>query len=204
MLCVRKETVGERIRRRRKELGLSVDDLANMLGKNRATVYRYESDEIENLPLNILEPLARALRVTPAYLMGWETEVYAIETKKVPLLGTIAAGEPIYAEEHCEAYIEVDESMSVDFCLRVKGDSMIDARIHDGDLVFIRRQPQVENGEIAAVLIDDEVTLKRFYRNNGGVILKPENGKYQPRYYTDKDFKDIRILGKAVFFQSRL
>jgi repressor LexA len=81
---------------------------------------------------------------------------------------------------------------------------MVDARICDGDIIFIRQQPIVENGEIAAVVIDDEVTLKRFYRNNGGVILKPENSKYQPRYYTEKDFKNVRVLGKAVMFQSSL
>lgn len=197
-------TIGERIRRRRKQLGLSVDDIAKKLGKDRATIYRYESSEIENLPLNVLEPLAKVLRVSPGYLMGWEN-IIPYKTKKVPMLGEIPAGEPMMvAEECCEYYVEVDESISVDFCLRVKGDSMIDARIQDGDLVFIRKQPIVENGEIAAILIDNEVTLKRFYKNDGGVILKPENSKYQPKYYTEKDFKDIRILGKAIFFQSKL
>lgn len=197
-------TIGERIRRRRKQLGLSVDDIAKKLGKDRATIYRYESSEIENLPLNVLEPLAKVLRVSPGYLMGWEN-IIPYKTKKVPMLGEIPAGEPMMvAEECCEYYVEVDESISVDFCLRVKGDSMIDARIQDGDLVFIRKQPIVENGEIAAILIDGEVTLKRFYKNGNGVILKPENSKYQPRYYTEKDFKDIRILGKAIFFQSKL
>ena len=197
-------TIGERIRRRRKQLGLSVDDIAKKLGKDRATIYRYESSEIENLPLNVLEPLAKVLRVSPGYLMGWEN-IIPYKTKKVPMLGEIPAGEPMMvAEECCEYYVEVDESISVDFCLRVKGDSMINARIQDGDLVFIRKQPIVENGEIAAILIDGEVTLKRFYKNGNGVILKPENSKYQPRYYTEKDFKDIRILGKAIFFQSKL
>jgi repressor LexA len=197
-------TIGERIRRRRKQLGLSVDDIAKKLGKDRATIYRYESSEIENLPLNVLEPLAKVLRVSPGYLMGWEN-IIPYKTKKVPMLGEIPAGEPMMvAEECCEYYVEVDESISVDFCLRVKGDSMIDARIQDGDLVFIRKQPIVENGEIAAILIDGEVTLKRFYKNGNGVILKPENSKYQPRYYTEKDFKDIKILGKAILFQSKL
>lgn len=194
-------TVGERIKFRRQQLGLSVDDIAKKLGKNRATIYRYESDEIENLPTTLLEPLAKVLQVSPAYLMGWEN-IIPYKTKKVPMLGEIAAGEPLFvAEETCEYYIEVDDGLHVDFCLKVKGDSMIDARIQDGDIVFIRRQPIVENGEIAAVLIDNEVTLKRFYKNDGGVILKPENSKYQPRYYTEKDLKDIKILGKAVFFQ---
>lgn len=81
---------------------------------------------------------------------------------------------------------------------------MIDARIQDGDLVFVRQQPTVENGEIAVVMIDGEVTLKRFYRTPTGVILKPENSKYQPLYFSEADFKDVRVLGKAVMFQSLL
>ena len=196
-------TVGKRIQMRRKQLGLSADSLAKKLGKNRTTIYRYESDEIENLPLNILEPLARALGVSPAYLMGWE-QIIQHKTKKVPLLGSIAAGEPILACEEHSVYIEVGHDVDVDFCLRVKGDSMIDARILEGDIVFIRQQSAVDDGEIAVVLIDNDVTLKRFYQNNDGVILKPENSKYQPRYYTEKNFKNIRVLGKAIFFQSKL
>lgn len=196
-------SVGERIRRRRVEIGLSVDEVASRLGKNRATIYRYESDEIENMPLTILEPLAKVLGVSPAYLMGWDKDV-ALNFKTVPLLGEIAAGEPIFAFETKGSYIEVNGDAPIDFCLRVKGDSMVDARIHDGDLVFVRKQSIVDNGEIAVVLIDGEATLKRFYRNGEGVILKPENARYQPQYYTSKDFRDIRILGKAVLFQSKL
>ncbi len=197
-------SVGERISQRRKELGLTVDEVAEKLDKNRATVYRYESDEIENLPITTLEPLAKILRVSPAYLMGWEKEKYQIKTKKVPILGEIAAGEPILAYEDLRTYIEVDENTKVDFCLKVKGDSMINTRIHDGDLVFVKKQPVVENGEIAVVLIDNEATLKRFYKNEVGIILKPENSKYQPRFYTEEDFKDVKVLGKAIFFQSRI
>lgn len=196
-------TVGERIKFRREQLGLSVEEVAKKLGKSRATIYRYESNEIENMPITVLEPLAKILLVSPAYLMGWE-DISPYKIKKIPLLGTIAAGEPIFAAEEHDVYIEVQKNVDVDFCLRVKGDLMINARIQDGDLVFIRQQPEVENGEIAAVLIDDEVTLKRFYKNDKGVILKAENSKYPPRFYTEQDFKVIRVLGKAVFFQSKL
>ncbi len=199
-----RETIGERIRNRRVAMGLSVDEVAKRLGKNRATVYRYESNEIENLPLSILEPLAKVLGVDQAYLMGWEKELSDLNFKRVPLLGEIAAGEPILSTEEYGNFVTINGEMQVDFCLKVKGDSMIDARIHDGDLVFVRKQPCVENGEIAAVLIDSEVTLKRFYKNQNGVILKPENCKYEPVYYTEQDFKDIRILGKAVYSQSKL
>lgn len=198
-------TVGERIRQRRKHLGLSVDFIAKELGKDRATIYRYESDEIENLPLPILIPLAKVLKTTPMYLMGWDDQVTPYRTKKVPMLGYTAAGEPMFvAEQRCEYYVEVSEDVNADYCLKVKGDSMINARIQDGDMVFFRQQPIVENGEIAVVAIDNEVTLKRFYRNDGGVILKPENSKYQPMFYTEEDFKEVKVLGKAIFFQSLL
>jgi SOS regulatory protein LexA len=132
------------------------------------------------------------------------TNICKFEPKKVPLLGTIAAGQPIYADEAEKTYIQINGDFQIDFCLRVKGDSMIDARINDGDLVFVRKQPYVDNGEIAVILIDDEATLKRFYKTDDGVILKPDNCKYQPMFYTKEDFKDIRILGKAILFQSKL
>lgn len=197
-------SIGERIKKRRVQLGLSAEELGEMIGKDRSTVYRYERNEIERMPITVIEPLARALQVSPAYIMGWEG-IAPYKTKKIPLLGEIAAGEPIFvAKEPCEYYIEVNENQRVDFGLKVRGDSMINARIMDGDIVFIRQQPIVENGEIAAVLVDDEVTLKRFYKTDKGVILKPENSKYQPLFFTEKDFKDIRILGKAIFFQSKL
>lgn len=197
-------SIGNRIKMRRMQMGLSVDELAKQLGKNRATVYRYESDEIENLPLSILEPLSKALGVSPAYLMGWEGTAASLPARRVPLLGDVAAGEPILAYEDRRTYVAVDGDLRVDFCLRVKGDSMIDARIQEGDIVFVRRQSMVNNGELAVVLIDNEATLKRFYRSDSGVILKPENPKYQPRFYTEHDFKTVRVLGKAVMFQSQL
>ena len=196
--------IGERIKARRKQLGISVDAIAEKLGVDRSTIYRYESEYIEKFPVNIVPALSEVLMVSPAYLMGWENEAYTVKTKKIPLLGSIAAGEPIFANEDTRTYIEVDGSISVDFCLRVKGDSMVDARINDGDIVFIRQQPEVETGEIAAVMIDDEVTLKRIYKNDGGVILKPENAKYQPQFYSQKDSKNVRVLGKAVLLQSKV
>lgn len=194
-------TIGERIRARRLELGLSAEFVAGKLGKDRSTYYRYESSDIENMPITILRPLAQILGVSESWLLSGQED---IAIRRVPLLGTVAAGEPILVSEHSVEYVVTDGSMPVDFCLTVKGDSMIDARIQDGDIVFVRKQPVVENGEIAVVLIDDEVTLKRFYRTERGVILKPENSKYEPLFYTEDDFKEIRILGKAVAFQSRL
>ena len=128
--------------------------------------------------------------------------IFPLKTKKVPLLGTIAVGTPIYAEENFDGYRESTEDVHADFCLKIKGDSMIGARINDGDIVFIRKQPDVENGEIAAVLIDGEATLKRVYKKNGSLVLQAENPKYAPIICSAKTCDECIIMGKAVTFQS--
>lgn len=196
-------SLGDKIKKRRLELGLTLEDIGKLVGVAKGTVHKWETGNIENMRKDKISLLAKALRVHPLWIIE-EDDNPLYKTKKIPLLGTVAAGTPILAEEEHDAYIEVDNSTPVDFCLKVKGNSMIGARITDGDIVFVRQQPAVENGEIAIILIDGEVTLKRFYKNNGGVILKPENSEYQPLYYSEKDFKDVRILGKAIFFQSNL
>ena len=162
--------IGERIKKRRKELGLSAEQVADKLGVSPATIYRYESNDIVNMRIDKLEPIADILNTSPAYLMGWEEDIndllqfdniFPIETKKFPLLGEIACGEPIFAEEDRESYVETGTNIKADFCLKCKGDSMINARIHDGDIVFIRKQSIVDNGEIAAVIIDNEACTPR-------------------------------------------
>lgn len=130
--------------------------------------------------------------------------ILPISTHRVPLLGKIACGKPIYADEDRESYVEAGTNIKADFCVQAQGDSMINARIHSGDIVFIRAQEMVDNGEIAAVLIDDEVTLKRvyYYPNKSKLILQAENPVYEPLVYTDEELDTIRILGKAIAFQS--
>ena len=115
-------------------------------------------------------------------------------------------GEPIYADEDKESYVMADMDINADFCLTAKGDSMINARINDGDIVFIRKMPMVNNGDIAAVIIDDEATLKRvyYYPEKNKLILSPENPEYEPLVYINEELNDIRILGKAVYFMSAL
>lgn len=130
--------------------------------------------------------------------------IYPIELKRFPLLGEIACGEPRFASEDRESYVEASTDIQADFCLKAKGDSMINARIQDGDIVFIREQPSVYNGEIAAVVIDDEATLKRvfYYPEKDLFILKAENPKYDDLVYSKSELDNIRILGKAIAFQS--
>lgn len=130
--------------------------------------------------------------------------IYKIDKIKLPMLGTIACGEPIFADEDRESYVMVGTEIRADFCLKCQGDSMINARIHDGDIVFIRKQDIVDNGEIAAVIIDDEATLKRFYyyKEQNMVILRPENSKYKDIILTGEQLERVKVLGKAVAFQS--
>ena len=157
-----------------------------------------------------MQKIANYFGVSVSYLIG-ETET-AIPTydniipmpsmTSVPLLGTIACGEPITAVENIEDYVAKPEPIDADFALRCKGDSMVDARIFDGDIVYIHQQPTVNNGEIAAVLIDDEATLKRVYVSDGTITLMPANQKYPPLIYSGEQLNNIRILGKAVAFTS--
>ena len=204
--------IGDRIRRRREDLHISVDEVAKRLGKHRATIYRYESDEIRTLPTNVLEPLAAVLETTPAALMGWEPFEESMpenviplpKTYTIPLVGTIACGQPITAIHEDTEVVEVPEYIHADFALRCKGDSMINARIFDGDMVYIRQQEQVENGEIAAVLIEDEATLKKVFLFHDRIVLEPANPLFEPLIYRQEEMNSVRILGKAVAFTSAI
>lgn len=124
--------------------------------------------------------------------------IIPIKKKSFPVIGTIAAGTPIDAEQNIETYVPEDEDLDADYALRVKGDSMIGAGIDDGDIVFIREQPDVENGEMAAVYVDGGATLKRVYKDGKGVSLYSENPKYPPMYFTAENCEEFKVLGKAV------
>lgn len=121
-----------------------------------------------------------------------------IERRMVPIIGQFAAGKPILADEHIEAYLPCEAGVHADFVLIVSGDSMIGADIHDGDVVFICSQPIVDNGQIAAVRIDDDATLKRFYKNPDGCTLVSMNPKYPPMVFNSGNCNSIQIIGLAV------
>ena len=196
--------VGQAIKHRRKELDISAEQLADKIGVSAATIYRYEKGDIEKLPVAVLESISTVLSTTPAYLMGWEDDlpsypgIMPVEKKRFPFLGEIACGEPIYADEEHNVYLESDSSIKADFCLRCKGNSMTGDNINDGDVVFIRKQDTVNNGDIACVIIDDEATLKHIYLADNTVSLVSSNLSYPPIVYKEDDCKTIKILGKAV------
>lgn len=210
----------ERLKELRTSRKLSQQELADKLGTSKSSVNMYERGEREP-GLEMLETIADFFNVDMDYLHGKSNianksledgiftkfdNISPIRTQRIPLLGEIACGKPIYCDEDRESYVEVGADIRADFCLRAKGDSMIGARIMDGDIVFIREQTIVENGEIAAVIIDDEATLKRvyYYKDSGKLILQAENPKYSPLVYIGEELNSIRILGKAIAFESNL
>ena len=207
--------LAERIKQTRCEKGFSRKDAAEHLGVALRTYASYENGEREPNS-ECLSSLSKLFGVTVDYLLGLSdnpsvanelpeyNNIFKIQTHKIPLLGEIACGQPIFASEDRESYVEVGTDVRADFCLKAKGDSMINARILDGDIVFIREQPMVENGEIAAVIIDDEATLKRvyYYQGEGKLVLQAENPSFAPLMYVGEELNNIRILGKAIAFQS--
>lgn len=201
-----KELFGARLQELITDNNDTTYSLGEYLHLSNATISRYTTGTISP-KVPTIQAIAEKYGVNPTWLMGVEgadkfAEISRLAAKKIPIIGTIAAGTPILAQENIERWEIVADDVLVDFCLKVKGDSMVGARIQDGDLVFIRKQPCVENGEIAAVMIDGEATLKRFYRFNGTVLLRPENPNHQEKVFKKKDMKQITILGKAIFFKS--
>lgn len=214
-------TIGERIKSLRESKKITQTELAEKLGTTKQNIYKYENGIITNIPSDKIELIAKCFNVSPGYIMGWEEEndqdalsllmqkydnIRPVKLKRFPLLGEIACGEPIFADEDKESFVMADMDIRADFCLKAKGDSMINARIYDGDIVFIREMPMVDNGEIAAVIIDDEATLKKvyYYPDKGKLVLYPENPDYEPFIYIGEELNTIRILGKAVYFMSAL
>ena len=190
---------------------MTLEEVAQMVGVGKSTVRKWENGDIANMRRDKISKLAAALGTTPGYLMGWDDTPSLPDNilpmpkmKKVPLLGTIACGEPILAAENIEDMVSMPEDIHADFALRCKGDSMINARIFDGDIVYIRQQATVESGDIAAVLIDDEATLKRVRLFPDHISLEPENPTFRALVFWDEDMNTVRILGKAVAFTSNV
>lgn len=199
-------TTGERIRQLRIEKDMTQEMLGEKIGVKKAAIYKYENGLVVNLKRDIIEKLANVLEVSPSYLMGLD-DIKDVpqgfqpvpSMKKIPRVGRIACGTPILAEENVEEYDSVPEHWKADFTLVCVGDSMA-PKIQDGDLVAIKQQETVENGQIAAVLIDNEATLKRVYVYPDKLILRPENPNYEPIVIMNGESSNIRIEGRVVGF----
>ena len=190
--------LSSRIRQRREQLGLSQEELAARMGyRSKSSITKLEKG-INDLPRAKLEELAAALDTTPAWLMGLAD--LPCPPPRVPLVGSIACGTPITAEQNIECYIGVPAAWHADFALTCHGSSMAPT-ICDGDIVCIRRQPEVEQGEIAAVRIGEEATLKHFHRQGETVMLLADNTAVcPPMVFAGPQLEEIQIEGRAVGF----
>ena len=216
------DNIGSRIRKRREELGITQEELSTKLGyKNKSSIAKIEIGA-NDIPQSKVVAFANALDTTIAFLMGWEDEaqghqsaidaiiakhpgLHPIERRKFPMLGSVACGKPILANEEYDSFVMADANIDADYCLTAKGDSMINARIFDGDIIFIKSMEIVDNGDIAAVCVnDDEVALKRFYYDRNAQIMRllSENPTYAPMVFVGEELNHVHVLGKAVFFQS--
>lgn len=197
-------------RKRLKELRLKNDltllDIANLLGVKEATVQRYESGEIKNVKHEFVTILANLFNVSPAYLMGWDdwNEVQLpSRTINVPILGSVPAGVPIEAIEDILGHVELDANLAASgqfFALKISGDSM-SPEIKDGDVVIVRRQPELESGEIGVVYVNGyNATCKKVLKNESGVILQPLNPSYDSSAFSLNEIASLPvvILGKVI------
>ena len=205
----------DKIKTLRKSLGYSQEELAKTINVHQTAVSQWEQGRTTP-DIETIKKLASLFNVSVDYLLGRSnapanpidpfsfSNIQPVKKHRIPLLGEIACGEPIFADEDFEGFIESD--IEADFALRCNGDSMTGARIMDGDIVLIKKQDMVENGQIAAVIIENEATLKRvyYYPKDGKLILNPENPAYAPLVYVDEELNQIRILGRAVAFYSRV
>ena len=197
--------VGQRIKQKRIDLGMDAEELALKIGKSRATVYRYENGDIENMPTTVLEPIAKALKTTPAYLMGWKEpeKSSSVHSITINVLGRVAAGIPLDAIEEVIDTEEISEELAVTgnfFGLQIHGDSM-EPRICEGDVVIVRQQNDAESGDIVIALINGhDATCKRLMKYSGGISLISLNTKYEPMMFSKKDIekKPVTIIGKVI------
>lgn len=203
-------SIGDNIKKLRESKGLSQVELGKIAGVSDKAVSTWENN-IKTPRVGVIQKLSDYFGVSKSNIIEDVNDIISkydnvspISKQKIPLLGEIACGKPIYADEHIECYIEAGTNVQADFCLKAKGDSMIGARILDGDIVFIRKQDMVEDGEIAAVIIENEATLKRVYYDKENNLLKlvAENPNVATMVYSGEELNQIHILGKAIAFQS--
>lgn len=200
-----------KIKQLREDRGMSQEALAQQTGyTDRSSIAKVEKGLV-SLSADKITLFAKALGTTPGWLTGWsedlpENVISLPGAYRVPLVGTIACGKPVLAVEEADETVSVPDFVRADFALRCKGDSMINARIFDGDVVYIRAQSQVENGQIAAVRVGDEATLKRVYYipENQRVILRACNPMYADLDYSGDELEQIEVLGLAVGFFSTI
>lgn len=198
--------INDIMRERRKELGLTLKQVAERTGVSEGTISRWESGKISEMRRGKVAAYAKAIDIDPAIIMGWKeiseySNLRPVSKRTFPVLGSVSCGEPVLMTEERSVQIDASDDFDADFVLIARGDSMTGARIHDGDVVFIRKQDTVDNGQIAVVAIDDEATLKRFYKYDDLIVLRAENPAYPDIEIRPGDGKQVHVLGLAIKFQ---
>ena len=186
-----------------KNKGWKYEDLSRESGIPMSTVLKVLSGNTANPRIDTIMAFERALNMNQFSIFQFKN-ITRVTRQRIPMLGKIACGKPIYASEDRESYVMIGTDINADFCLTASGDSMVNARILNGDIVFCREQSTVDNGDIAAVIIGEEATLKRvyYYPEKKKLVLQAENPKYEPLIYINEELEEIRIIGKAIAFQS--
>lgn len=203
--------IGDNIKYLRERASMSQVDLANLLGVTDKAVSTWENGT--RVPrIGMIEKISSIFNVQKSKILDEELKdekplpqnlSQLPKMNKIPLVGSIACGEPILAQENISDYVDLPGHIRADFALTCRGDSMINAGINDGDIVYIRKQETVENGQIAAVIVGEdetEATLKRFYFANGIVTLNAENAAFSPIVIMGADLEHVRVIGLAIAF----
>ena len=207
----------DRLKRLRKEHGYAQESLAAVIGVERSSVGKYEGKSGVIPSNDVLARIADLFGVSIDYLLERENRnqispatqtfppnILPVQRRKIPILGNVAAGEPIFADEEHEEYVIEDDANDCDFALRIAGDSM-EPLLHDGDIVYVRQQDDVNDGEIGILLLDDEAVIKHIYHIPDGVQVVSQNAaKYPPKTYTWPNYDTIRILGRAIAYRRNL
>lgn len=179
------------------------------LGFPKSTTTELKMERTKSLSQQKLKLIADYFGVSVDYLVSEDnipSIVRPVQLKKIPMLGRIACGQPIYTDEEYGVYVDATSNTDCDFCLTCVGDSMSGAEIYDGDVVFIKSMPLVPNGSIAAVQIGDEATLKKweYFPEKNMLVLTPYNAEYATQIYHGEELNSIRCLGRAVSLQRRI
>ena len=204
--------IGSKIKAARKAAHMGQAELGEAIGIGKSSISEWESGK-RSPDIDKVKDIAKVLNVTPAYLMSWDEPSPAsrplpagllpVVKRRIPIIGHVAAGVPIMAEREYEEYEDDTYGISCDYVLRVEGDSM-EPRVLDGDVVYVRQKPDVDDGQIAVVGVDDSVTLKVVYHLPNGLQLVSLNPKYKPMIYTQANTDYLAIIGLAVAYKRRL
>lgn len=201
-------SIGNRIKLRRKELGLTLQQLGDKIGVEASTVRKWENNIIQNIKTDKVSKIASALNVPISYIINDSNSDQSNKAIKIPILGTVIAGIPISAIEEIIGWEEISPEMASQgeyFALRIKGNSM-SPTMDEGDVVIVKKQNDVNSGDIAIVCVNgDEATCKKLIKHKDGISLVSLNSKYEPMYYSKKDIlnKPIHIIGRVVELRRR-